>query len=193
MKIEFYTDGACSGKKIGGWAYVMICTRGKQQPIFRAFRDAAPNMTNQRAELLAVLSALRSLTKPGTKVTIYSDAAYVVNCFEQAWYAKWETNGYTNSQGEPVANQDLWKELIPLYHKHDVTFVKVKGHSGVKFNEESDRLAKQAVRDYMEQIDLEERIAAGETHLNGRYKNRDDGRYLGEAYDPKEEYYSLLI
>lgn len=152
MKISVFTDGSCLKSKIGGWAYLLICTRDGQEPIYRAYMNAGEDMTNQRAELLAVVSALENFTKPAN-VTIYSDSAYIVNCFQQCWYAKWELNGYVNSEGKPVANQDLWKRLLALaLHKHHVTFEKVKGHAGHPLNEYVDKLAATAVSLYQEGV-----------------------------------------
>ena len=56
-------------------------------------------------EVQAVLEALRELTGD---ITIVSDSTYVVNCFRDRWWAKWERNGWRNSQKQPVANTDLW-------------------------------------------------------------------------------------
>ena len=44
-------------------------------------------------------------------IEIVSDSTYVVNCFRDKWYVKWERNGWKNSKREPVANVDLWKPL----------------------------------------------------------------------------------
>ena len=61
----------------------------------------AAHTTNQRMEVQAVLEALQSV--PG-ELTIVSDSTYVVNCFRDRWYVKWQRNGWKNSKKEPVAN-----------------------------------------------------------------------------------------
>ncbi|GMA50217.1 hypothetical protein GCM10025857_15740 [Alicyclobacillus contaminans] len=100
--------------------------------------------TNQRMELQAAVEALRCLKVP-CQVTLHSDSAYLVNCFRQKWYQGWQRNGWRNSKGEPVQNQDLWEALLAETARHQVTFEKVKGHAGVAWNERCDELARAAV------------------------------------------------
>jgi ribonuclease HI len=71
----------------------------------------AAHTTNQRMELQAVLEALRAL--PG-ELMIVSDSTYVVHCFRDRWWVKWQANGWKNSQRQPVKNVDLWEPLIAL-------------------------------------------------------------------------------
>ena len=52
---------------------------------------------------------------------IYTDSAYLINCANQGWYLKWMTNGWMTSQKTPVANKELWEELIPTFD--DIRFV----------------------------------------------------------------------
>ncbi len=98
-------------------------------------------------ELQAVIGALSSLKVTGWDVTIYSDSAYVVNAFKQKWLDKWQINGWRNSKKEPVANQDLWRELLALTAKNRVKMEKVKGHSGDLYNERCDELARKAIKE----------------------------------------------
>lgn len=128
-----YTDGACSGNPgPGGWAWA-------EAP------EGTPNgsgseahTTNQRMEIMAVLEALRSTDGP---VTIVSDSTYVVNCFRDKWWVRWQANGWRNAKKEPVANADLWKPLIDLVQQRQPEFRWVKGHSGDQMNDLVDRLA----------------------------------------------------
>ncbi|MCL6452005.1 MAG: ribonuclease HI [Alicyclobacillus sp.] len=138
--VEIYTDGACSGNPgPGGWAAVLVY--GNQQ---REISGGAVNTTNQRMELTAVCEALKQLKRP-CRVVLYSDSAYVVNCFRQKWYVSWRKNGWKNSKGDPVQNRDLWEALLAQVERHQVTFAKVKGHAGVAMNERCDELARAAV------------------------------------------------
>ena len=91
---------------------------------------------------MAVLEALRSLTESAeTDIEIVSDSTYVVNCFRDGWWKRWERNGWRNSKRQPVANDDLWRPLIELVKSHNVEFRWVKGHSGDPMNDLVDRLA----------------------------------------------------
>ncbi len=134
--VTIYTDGACSGNPgKGGWGAVLIY--GK---IEREICGSSELTTNNQMELTACIKALELLKEPCT-VTLYSDSAYVVNAFNEDWISGWVQNGWRNSQKKEVANVELWKELIHLCNKHTVTFVKVKGHAGNKYNEICDALA----------------------------------------------------
>ena len=74
-----------------------------------------------------------------------SDSTYVVNCFRDKWYVRWEANGWRNAKKQPVANADLWRPLIELVEADDVTFRWVKGHSGDRLNDLVDQLAVAAI------------------------------------------------
>ncbi len=141
-EITIYTDGACSGNPgPGGWGAVLIYgTRIKE------ISGGEENTTNQRMELTAVVEALRALKVKGWDVVVYSDSAYVVNAFGQDWVSRWQKNGWKNSKKEDVANQDLWKTLLALMNKNRVRLKKVKGHSGDKWNERCDELARDAIK-----------------------------------------------
>jgi ribonuclease HI len=89
-------------------------------------------------EIMAVLEALRATEGP---VTIVSDSTYVVNCFRDKWWVRWQANGWRNAKKEPVANADLWKPLIELVQQRQPEFRWVKGHSGDRMNDLVDRLA----------------------------------------------------
>ena len=123
--VTIYSDGACSGNPgPGGWAAVVI--DGDEE---RELSGAEGHTTNQRMEIRGALEGLRSLHGP-RHVGVYSDSAYVVNCFRDKWYERWLRNGWKNSKKEPVENRDLWERMITLVRANDVEWVKVKGHSG---------------------------------------------------------------
>lgn len=142
--IEIYTDGS-STKTRSGWGTVTIIP-GVGMPCLDAGTE--PNATNQRMELMAALKALqwwKANAKEDQDVTIYSDSAYFCNCYFEKWYVNWEANGWINSKGEPVANKDLWINIITFFHDPQVNIVKVKGHSGHPYNELADKLATGAI------------------------------------------------
>lgn len=96
-------------------------------------------------EITAVIEGLKLLKYP-CEVEIYSDSAYVVNAFNQNWIENWRKNGWKNSKKEDVKNRELWEELEDLINKHEVTFIKVKGHSDNEYNNRCDELARNAIR-----------------------------------------------
>ena len=134
--VVIYTDGACSGNPgPGGWAAILMAGGAKKE-----LSGGEANTTNNRMELMGVISGLKALTRP-CNVEVHSDSAYVVNAFSQNWIGKWASNGWKNSAKADVANTDLWKELLELTKIHNVTFVKVKGHADNEFNNRCDELA----------------------------------------------------
>ena len=138
--IILYTDGACSGNPgPGGWGAVLIFNG-----IEKELSGANPSTTNNIMEITAVIEGLKALKRP-CNVNIYSDSAYVVNCFEKDWINNWIKNNWVNSKKEPVKNKELWLELYNLTKIHKVTFNKVKGHSNVKYNNRCDELARNAI------------------------------------------------
>lgn len=59
------------------------------------------NTTNNRMELTAVIEAFKALKKDGLTIHVFSDSAYVANCFREKWYESWEKNKWKNA----AANQ----------------------------------------------------------------------------------------
>ena len=76
---------------------------------------------------------------------LYTDSAYVMNCFRDRWYEKWEKNGWLGAGKKPVTNRDLWERLIAETRRHEVVWNKVRGHSGDVMNERVDELARGAI------------------------------------------------
>ncbi len=140
-EVEIYTDGACSGNPgPGGWGAVL--RYGDKESELSGYDPAA---TNQRMELTAAIKALGQLKEP-CRVKLYTDSAYLANAFRQRWLDSWQRNGWMNSKREPVSNRDLWEKLLELARYHDVQWVKVKGHSDNRYNNQCDALARRAIQ-----------------------------------------------
>ena len=140
--VQIYTDGACSGNPgPGGWAYIL---RHPESGRESSDSGAEPQTTNNRMELMGPIEGLRSLVTRRT-AEIYSDSAYVVNCFRDKWYEAWRKNGWRNKQKKLIDNRDLWEELLAQVERHDVTWHKVAGHSGHPLNDRADALARTAI------------------------------------------------
>lgn len=140
--IEIYTDGSCSvnsGK--GGWGLVIV----KDGTVIQEESGVAFDTTNNRMELTAFLKAMQIMDENEGELyyTIYTDSAYIANCFKDKWYQKWLANGWKTSNRTAIKNQDLWKLILKLHResRHHITIVHVKGHNGNKFNERADTLA----------------------------------------------------
>ena len=148
--LEFYTDGAFSSKtEMGGWAAVCV----EDGNVIDTQSGYEPYSTNNRMELTAFLSALENadtIETGNTKVTIYTDSAYIANCFNQNWYVKWMSNGWRTSDKQDVKNQDLWRRIVALYiklkNRFELEVLKVKSHSSNKWNNYVDLLAQRERR-----------------------------------------------
>ena len=140
-EVIIYTDGACSGNPgPGGWGSILIYKENKKE-----ISGGKKDTTNNVMELTAVVEALK-LLKFKCKVSIYSDSAYVVNAFNQKWIYGWMKNGWKNASKEPVKNKELWQELYRLTQEHEVSFIKVKGHSDNEYNNRCDEMAREAIK-----------------------------------------------
>lgn len=147
MNYNIYTDGACSGNPgPGGWAAVVI--DNTNCPIYEITGNEK-DTTNNRMELHGFLAALtwcRAKTDQNDAVTIYTDSAYIFNCFHDKWYIKWQSNGWVNASKQSIANKELWQSILQQYNlvKNEITICKVTGHSGNEWNEYADELAVRA-------------------------------------------------
>lgn len=126
--VNIHTDGACSGNQndqnVGGWGAVLEYN-GNLKELF----GGEINTTNNRMELMALIKALEALKSKELAVKVYSDSAYVINCFQQGWYQKWRLNNWRNSKKEPVENRELWERLLQSVESlQKVEFYSVKGH-----------------------------------------------------------------
>jgi len=125
--VNIYTDGACSGNQnetnIGGWGAVLEYGEHKKE-LFGGER----NTTNNRMEMLALLSAFNALSKDNLKIRVFSDSSYLMNCFREKWYENWYKNNWKTSNKTPVENRDLWEALFTFVNKHMIEFYRVKGH-----------------------------------------------------------------
>lgn len=138
-KIELYTDGACSGNP-GPGGYAALIIKGNEEIIIKGYQ---PKTTNNRMELMAVIEGLKEIDK-NTSVRLLSDSNYVLQGLEE-WLEGWKKNGWKTASNRPVKNKDLWMELDNLSKYYRLEFVKVKGHSGNKYNERVDSLAREQI------------------------------------------------
>ena len=134
--IKIWTDGSCLGNPgPGGWAFIV--TDGKN---YAERNGGEKNTTNNRMELMAVISAL-SATKKHDTVEIHTDSQYVKNGME-TWLANWKARNWRTADKKPVKNKDLWQKLDELSSTVKINWVWVRGHDGEEFNERCDELAR---------------------------------------------------
>lgn len=135
MSIEIYTDGAAKGNPGPGGFGALLRFKGQEKELSDGFRKT----TNNRMELLAVITALENLKSTKYKVTVYSDSKYVVESVEKGWVFNWQKTGFKKKK-----NIDLWKRYLDLHKIYKPKFIWVKGHAGHAENERCDQLAVKA-------------------------------------------------
>ena len=140
MSVTIYTDGACAGNTgIGGWGVVIL--KNSENPIF--LNGGELETTNNRMELMAAIKALAYFNQP-TNISLFTDSKYVKDGIE-SWIIKWKNNNWKTSSKKPVKNKDLWIKLDTHIKLHNINWIWVKGHSGQKYNEQADYLARKFI------------------------------------------------
>lgn len=159
-EVIIYTDGGASGNPgKGGYGAILMYGRHKKE-LSGAFRVT----TNNRMELLAIITSLEALTKPDQLVCIVSDSKYVVDAVQKGWVFNWERVKFKKKK-----NPDLWRRFLVVYRKHRVRFVWVKGHDGNAMNERADELAVSAYQNGPLLID--------DGYESGLANGEDDGMF----------------
>lgn len=145
--MKIYTDGACRGNgkdnASGGFGVVVL---DDEENIIELYSKHCDGTTNNREELKAILYAMLKYGMPtydwcDSVPIVYSDSAYCVNTLND-WMFRWANNGWRKSDKNIPENLDL----IQAYYNHytdgyRIELIKVKGHSGNKWNEMADGLA----------------------------------------------------
>ena len=140
-KVQIYTDGACSGNPgVGGWAAILMFNEHRKE--ISGFNK---DTTNNRMELFAIIQGLAAL-KESCDVEVYSDSAYAVDAINKGWLRAWQNPDWKTADKKEVKNRDLWNDLSLKISRHNVTFIKVKGHSDNVFNNRCDELARAAIK-----------------------------------------------
>lgn len=133
--VIIFTDGSARGNPgPGGWGAVVLTD---EKAVELGGREE--HTTNNRMELMAVISALEAIPDE-SEMTIYIDSAYVVSGITR-WVIGWKKNKWKTSQKENVLNKDLWERLDEAREHKIIDWKLIKGHSGTVGNERCDVIA----------------------------------------------------
>lgn len=141
--ILVYTDGSCYGGAYGemGLGIVIIYPNGKEinWSLYGGYG------TNNKAELLTVVTALKFLRK-GSRVDIYTDSQYVSGGYT-SWVYSWIRKGWFNDEDENrIKYIDLWRALWNISKDFNLNICWTKAHvENEFFNSKADELAKKAL------------------------------------------------
>lgn len=136
--MKIYCDGSCSGNPgPGGWAAVFI----KDSQVVKKIYGYEEDTTNNRMELTAAIQALKYVKHVNTTIEIFTDSIYLKQGITE-WIKSWKLNNWKNGR---IKNIVLWENLDQLNSQLKVSWYWVKAHSGNKYNEMADILAKYAI------------------------------------------------
>lgn len=129
--VRLYSDGSClNNPGVGAWACILEYNGHE-----RELSNYDMNTTNNRMELMGVISGLEALKEP-CRVEVYTDSSYVVNAFNKHWIENWVKTGIAKRK-----NGDLWQRLLNASSDHLVEYNWIKGHAGHPYNERCDKIA----------------------------------------------------
>ena len=152
--IIIYTDGACSNNgstsaKAGIGIHFSKRNKIKFDDVSEPLLEiAGQKVTNQRAELYAILKALRITKEVTNNIIIYTDSEYSINCVMR-WFASWVSKNIV----EKKKNVDLIRPIHLYYRSNNFEFRHINSHTGLQDehslgNEEADRLATNGMNIY---------------------------------------------
>lgn len=145
MTITAAADGSALGNPgPAGWAWYV------NDDCWRA--GGWPHGTNNMGELMAVLDLFRATAHlPGEDLHILCDSQYVINSVTK-WMPGWKRKGWRKSDGKPVMNVELLKEIDQALAGRKYTFEWVRGHAGHDLNEAADDRARAAATAYQQGV-----------------------------------------
>ena len=136
--MKIYCDGSCSGNPgPGGWAAVFI----RDSQVVKKIYGYEKNTTNNRMELTAAIQALKYVKHVNTTIEVFTDSIYLKQGITE-WIKSWKLNNWKNGR---IKNIVFWENLDQLNSQLKVSWHWVKAHSGNKYNEMADILAKYAI------------------------------------------------
>jgi len=101
-----------------------------------------PPTTSNRMEGMAIIAALRH--SAGRKCVVHSDSQLWVNIITK-WALRWERLDWQRpGKNKVIANLDLVKVAMKLYHRGQAKIIWVRGHNGNPGNELADEAADDA-------------------------------------------------
>jgi ribonuclease HI len=155
--LNVYIDGSSLSSPRRGGVGILFITEGPDGQWLETPYDVAgfAGATNNQMELQACIEALQALARGRVplnaasyrKVVFWTDSRYLVEGYDSACFA-WPRTRWLTSDGNPVANTRLWKELLRLAARvgRPVEFRWVKGHKDSFFNKRADKLAKASAK-----------------------------------------------
>lgn len=132
--LHAYIDGSFSEKKAETGYGAVILENGEVIRTIKGSTKKYINMRNVSGELFAAAVTIKWAVEKGYKnITLHHDYSGIAHWAKGEWKCKQE--GTINYK----------KFIDEISEKINITFIKVKGHSGDTYNDMADKLAKEAV------------------------------------------------
>lgn len=131
-------DGACrrNGKPncVSAGGTVILRYNNQELISTKVLTNYEIGSTNQRGELLALLTALDYIWESEDSAQIITDSEYLFNTMTKEWCKNWQRKGWITASGEPVKNKDIWLEIMNAQQRceeagFELTFYHIKGHT----------------------------------------------------------------
>lgn len=156
--LHIYTDGSSlSRPRRGGFAVRFVYEDSSSHKDIEIDFEypGHKGATNNEMELYACTQGLKECLSFGNLsqfdgIVIFTDSLYVADHYKKAMF-QWPTTRWMKTDGSPVLNAKLWKDLVKhikklSYCKKRVEIKWIKGHAKNKHNKAVDKLAKKSAK-----------------------------------------------
>lgn len=197
--IYVYTDGACSnnGNKNAKAGIGIYFSKDNDNNVSEKLEGE--NLTNNIAELMAVIRAINILKKmeniENKNKIIVTDSTYVIKCATNYGEKLAKNNWLTLKDKQPPPNVELVKRLYELTNKYNIQYKHIEAHTDKKDrhsigNYFADKLANQSILEYINDCSTRiepSKIETSRIYLNVPYSKKDNAKSLGACWDPTKK------
>ncbi len=150
--VEIYTDGTSLGNPGKGAYAVLILLNNQEIILAKGYKKT----TNNRMELMAFVEAMNFLKNNNIKEgVLFTDSQLISKAMNEGWLRRWSTNGWKTSNKTTVLNIDIWEKVNYFLNFVKINVKWIEGHSGNKYNEMVDKIAKKIAKTDAIEIDYE--------------------------------------
>jgi len=190
-RLYVYTDGACinNGSKNARAGIGIYFSKDNPMNISKELKG--DNLTNNIAELTAVIEAIKLIQDKKIKdKIIVTDSEYVIKC-ATTYGKKLEDREWKQKKDKPIPNLELVKELYELTSEFNIKYKHIQAHTDNKDrhsigNYYADSFANKSINnDLPKEVKTKPKI-----YLKVTYQQKDEAKALGARWDAtKKQWY----